>query len=146
MSMLRSDAELALDEVTEICKAVADHYRSVRAAAHTPELAAVFVSLEEQRRRYVAVLEEETRRLGNLPGAPDRDREALEHLVVRLRAAFAEDERIPLLASCEKMEDHLAHALRQALGQPIPENLRRLLRQLEQSVSEARRSLAAARD
>ena len=40
--------------------------------------------------------------MGNLPSAPDADREAVEHLATRLRAALAVDERRALLAAVAK--------------------------------------------
>ncbi len=144
MSMLRDENEVALDEVAETCRAAAEHYRTAGAVAHTSVLADLFRRLEENRRRGAAALEDEIRRMGNLPGAPDPDREALEHLATRLKAAVAADERRALLASCLQMEEKLAAAVDAALDQNLPAPTHALLRRLQTEGSAIREDLTVA--
>ncbi|MBE0597767.1 MAG: hypothetical protein IH614_10895 [Desulfuromonadales bacterium] len=143
MSLLRTDAELALDEVTEQCKLAVHHYRLLQHGDLDSQLRRLFADLEERHRAYILPLEQAARCQGNLPSAPDADREALEHLLVRLKAALPGDERGRLLESCEKVEQELGQTIRAALEHPLPESLLDLLRHMDQSVAAAHSSLAA---
>ncbi|MFA5517019.1 MAG: DUF2383 domain-containing protein [Desulfuromonadales bacterium] len=144
MSLLRTEAESALDRVSDRCKEAADAYRTARAATHDTDLAKLFVALEESRRRDSAALEGEIRRMGNLPGAPDADRETMEHLAIRVKAVVSTDERRALLASCRQPEERLAAAVEAALEQNLPAATLALLQRLREEGAQVRRRLTTA--
>jgi uncharacterized protein (TIGR02284 family) len=127
--IVRSDAEVALDEVTECCKFVADHYRSAARVAHDPDLVRLFQDLEQKRQQWVEALEAQVRRMGNLPSAPDADREAIEHLLIRLRAVVSE-ERASLLRESDRVEKALIEKARGALEGDFPADARPLVQKI----------------
>jgi uncharacterized protein (TIGR02284 family) len=131
MPLLRSDAEVALDEVTNLCLAAAGEYRTAGATTDDADLARLFGELAAQRQNAAVRLQGEIRRMGNLPDAPDADREAFEHLATRIRAVVADDAREALLEDCRRREEKLADAVAVALDQELPTATRELLGRLQ---------------
>ncbi len=128
-NIVRSDADVALDEVTERCKIAADHYRTVARLTQRPELLSLFNALAQTHQSWVEQLEAQVRRQGNLPSAPDADREALEHLAVRIRAALG-DERTSLLHESQRVEKALIDQAQAALAEELPPDARRLVKEI----------------
>ncbi len=128
--MLRSDRELALDEVTEICKLAADLYEEAAEIVQDSDLGEFFQDVARARYRLLAELEEEIRKRGVLPSEPDLDREGLDHILTRLRAVMAKDERRVLLEKCERIEEageeRVEHALDLAFEGRTPEVMLRI--------------------
>ncbi len=144
MSLLRTDAETALDRATELCKEAADVYRTARAAADDTDLAALFLELEENRRQRARELAGAIRQMGNLPGAPDADRETVEHLATRAKAILSPDGRRALLEDCRQSEEKLAAAIAAARAEDLPASTLALLQRLAQEGEQVRRRLSAA--
>lgn len=140
--LLRNDAEVALDEAVEGCKAAADHYRSAAEVA-PPDLMALFEELGRERLEWWKRLEEEVRRMGNLPSAPDADREAVEQLVTRVKAALSRDEHLALAERAAKVEDDLSARVRAALREDLPPSARELLGEIDAGTAAARQRLGA---
>ena len=144
MPLLRSTAETALDVVAESCRETADEYRTAANVTHDAELAQLFGELEEKRRTAADELMREIREMGNLPDVPDADREALDHLSTRVKAALATSEREALLADCRQREEKLAAAIDFALRQKLPATTLERLQQLKLEGEQIRLRLAAA--
>lgn len=140
--LLRSDAEVALDEAVECCKAAADHYRSAAEVA-PPDLMELFEELGRQRLEWWRRLEDEVRRMGNLPSAPDADREAVEQLVTRVKAALSRDEHLALTERAMKVEEEISVRAGAAFREDLPPSARELLGEIEAGSAAARRRLAA---
>lgn len=141
--ILRTDAELALDDVTESCKAAADHYRSAAPLA-PPPLAEEFGELGRRHGEWGRRLEEEVRRMGNLPSAPDADREAVDHFLTRVKAALSRDERAALLERAAEVEAEVAARAEAALREEVPPSARELLRAIAEGAGSTRERLSAA--
>ncbi len=140
--ILRNDAEMALDDVMEYCKFVLDHYRTVAHITHDPDLGLLFRSLEQSRQQWVEALEAEIRLMGNLPSAPDRDREALDHLLIRIRAALTEDERASLLHESDRVEKVLIKKAQAALAEELSVDVRDLVQKIFEGSAQTRERLS----
>ncbi len=144
MPLLRTAAESALDAVAEECRDVADYYRTARHIAGQKPLAELFGQLEVRRNAFADELAAEIRRMGNIPDAPDAEREALEHLAIRLKALLAIDERHALIESCRKMEEKLTETVEEAMQHDLPAGTLQLLRRLQADGMRADAELADA--
>jgi hypothetical protein len=144
MEMLRSKAAVALDEVTEACRAAADHFQSLADAERTGEMAELFRALASEHHHLAARMEGEIRRQGNLPSRPDPDREAVEHLVTRVRAALSGDGHRVLLEESQRVESALAARIEAAFGWEQPPRVRLILEQMRHTVEATAERLAAA--
>jgi uncharacterized protein (TIGR02284 family) len=141
--MLRSRAETALDDVLEACKEAADHYGLTASARGAGELVPLFQALQQEHAALAAALEKEIRRRGNLPSEPDADREAVEHLFTRVRAALSHDEQKVLLDESERVETQLLHRIDQALELAHPPGARAVLDRLRRGAAAALERLQA---
>jgi uncharacterized protein (TIGR02284 family) len=131
MPLLRTAAESALDAVAEECRDVADYYRTARHIAGQEPLAELFGQLEARRNAFADDLAAEIRRMGNIPDVPDADREALEHLAVRVKTLLATDKGHALIESCRKMEERLTETVEEAMQHDLPASTLQLLRRLQ---------------
>lgn len=125
--MLRTDQELALDDVTEASKYAADQFEKLAEMSRKSALCEVIKDLEETHRRHVSKLEELVRRMGNLPSAPDPDREAFSRLRMRVRAALSEDRDGVLAECCREIEKRVVDSVREAQENNLSDEVRTLL-------------------
>jgi uncharacterized protein (TIGR02284 family) len=117
--MLRSEAEVALNDVVEAAREAADLYADDAEVAHEASLAELFDELAQRRDRFASLLDEQIRKRGDLPDAPDTDRETFHRLGNRLRAVFSGDERRALLNDRIAAEQDLQRRVELALAQPV---------------------------
>ena len=143
--MLRDDLLVMLEEVIARCEDSAATLATATADVGDDDLAALFLFIEEERRRMIANL----RDLLLQRGQPSREREfgqsSVHRWVTRVRAAFTVDRRIVLLEECERSEQILGEAMVRALGAPLPGEARRALTYFEADVTAARGRLKAIR-
>lgn len=141
--LLRSEAEAALDDLAEACEAAADHYRAAAQASDDERLAAFFREMEERRSTWGERLREQIRLMGNLPSEPDADREAMDRLLIRVRAAFSRDRRRFLLEDCRDVEQGLAVGIERAAdaGEELPPRVHEVMDEIRQDVSATLRRL-----
>lgn len=124
--MLREQSQVALDNVVVMASKSADLYES-EADRVSNDTAALFRTLAARRRAVAEQLANVLRRSGELPGEPDRDRETLEEIMVRLKTIIASDEEAELLQIREEGENELAAAVDRALNYQLPEKASSLL-------------------
>jgi YegS/Rv2252/BmrU family lipid kinase len=107
---LRSDAEVALDDVTVGCKRTAEHLADAAAlvAEEAPDLAALFSALATDRAALAEELERRMLEMDSYPGAPDDDREMVGHLARRLRHALSSHDEEALLDDRLRESEDLA--------------------------------------
>lgn len=142
--MLRSDWEVALDEVIVACEEAADgHADGARHPSAEGEIGAFLAGLARQRRQQAAALEERLRSLGKLPRTPDRDSETFRHLIERVREAVAQDSAHVLLEERARDEARLLERVEAALArEDLPPGTVELLRPLREAAAAARQRLA----
>lgn len=136
--MLRNESEAAVNDLVVAMKDVADGHEEAAALLGDDPAAALLRRRVAGLRAAIAELEELIRRRGDLPREPDADAEAARHLMSRLRASLAADERAALLDERAAAEERLAaQAAEPQAGEPVPP--------LQEAVAAIRREALAAR-
>lgn len=147
-SAMRSDAEVALDDVTVGCKRTAEHLADAAEVIQedSPSLAALFRDLAERRSALAADLERQMLEMDAYPGAPDADREFVGQLARRLRHVLSSHDEEALLDDRLQESEDLASDISTALSRgDIPAVARDLLRQAQTRVAGDLERLAEAR-
>lgn len=145
---LRSDAEVALDDVTVGCKRTAEHLTDAAEviADEVPSLAALFRDLAARRAALAADLERRMLEMDAYPGAPDEDRELVGVLARRLRHVLSSHDEVALLEDRLQETEDLASDIATALAcTDVPEAAREALSRAGQSVAEDLARLFVAR-
>jgi uncharacterized protein (TIGR02284 family) len=128
--MLRDDKQTALNDVIYAVKDSAHHYREAADIVSDVGLADLFRTIARQRETLVTELEVHIRRLHDLPREPDPDREIVDAVITRLKAALTGDERLSVLDEREQAEDELRACIEVALAQALPEATQAVLTRL----------------
>lgn len=143
--MLISDEQIAMNEVIVKCRELADYYRESAEVLEDTGLSDLFHELSRQHEAAAEDLERRIRETGELPKAPDADREAVELLLSRLKASLSEDERSTLLEEREQVETELAECAAKALQRDLPQKIHSLLERIRSDAVFAKERLRAMR-
>lgn len=124
MSLLRSDLQTALQNLHVSLQESADNLRDLAEFIEDTEATALLERLARSRDGLVDEIAQAIREAGDLPAAPNTEREAGEHLIHRIRALFAADQTANLLRQCLEAEAHLHQVLSECdelnPGRPYP--------------------------
>ncbi|HEV2610421.1 MAG TPA: DUF2383 domain-containing protein [Noviherbaspirillum sp.] len=118
--LLRSEQQLALNDLESLCMEAADQYTAVAGKTADVSLSALFEELGHHYEQLAKELAVHIRALGDLPQSPDPDREAVDSLVSSIKAFFSNDERIPLIEERQAAEQAIAQAAHAALQLELP--------------------------
>lgn len=141
--MIRDDRAVALDDVIIALKRSVEDLEDAAATLDEGQaLARLLSGIAARRRACVVPLEEALRDLGDLPSAPDADRQTFAHLATRLKAALLGNEDATLREAAQADEAALAEAIAGALEADLPETVQATLRRLAEDVAQARDALA----
>lgn len=145
--ILRDESEVALNDLIGLCDTAAETYETAAKVVepHDADLAVTFREIAAERRRMEADLRAQDRRIGDVPHGVDPDYATLHDLFVRLKTAFAADERLTLITECEAADTQLSNRLAGALTVSFPETTSSLLRQMQFDVTATLGRLAAVR-
>ncbi|GAA0578213.1 lipid kinase [Caenispirillum bisanense] len=143
--MLRDDRAVLLDDVIVAVKRSVQDMRDAAATPDPPDrLSAALEAIADRRGRLVERLEDALRGLGDLPSAPDPDRQTFSHLTLRLKALLSGDQAGTLAEAALTDEDDLTAALSVALQADLPAEATAALRDLQADVAAARQEITAA--
>ncbi len=142
--MIRSESQVALDEVQQACRHAARLYEEDADIIDAAPLAALFRELAQQRERMADRLERQLRRLGELPSALDEDRETLSRVKDRLQARLSVDECRTLLDNRLQTEDKLQQLVDHASTQQLPAPALAQLEDARRQIQLAQRRLRSA--
>ena len=143
--LLRDERQVALNDVETLCIEAADRHEAAARRIGDDALARLLGGLAALRRRQAGELAQVIRASGDLPNAPDRDRQDVRELLSMVMPVLTGDERINLINEAERIEDKLEQALAAALAFSFPPPGHALLVDIDASVRAARRSLAEQR-
>lgn len=125
MSFFLSDEQVALNELHAASQQTADHYRDAADFLEDEQVAEELRAIAELRDAIVRRLEDEIRATGDLPSVPNADKEGIEQLIHRIRAALSPDETREMLQqslAIERSFEKQAEAIRQeGLGEKYDE-------------------------
>lgn len=141
---IRNDAEAALSELAEHCAELSDHYVSSATRVHDGQLAEIFEGLAQQHVQLATELADHLRSMGNLPRAPDPDRETAVELLSAIRETLSSIAISSVLDDQIQREKRLAEEAEAALGHSLPEPARASVMKVAQAARSAQHRLAAA--
>ena len=124
MFYILSDTEVALNELLVACRASIDHYDAACGLIDDEDKITLFRSITNQRTDLSEQLAAAIRELGDLPSAPDPDKETSEILIEHLGASLSENDEDYIMSQRIKAEEHLqslvddARELESALSEP----------------------------
>lgn len=147
VSLFRSDAEVALDDVVVACKRAAEHLEEAAALTRddAPKLSRLFAAQSDDRAAMSAELERHMIAMGAYPGDPDDDLEVVEEAVLRVRDVLSADHRRLLVEENLAEAEDLATAISRALQEDIPEDTHTALSRMQKTVAQAINTLRATR-
>lgn len=111
MTILRSELQVALQDLYRMARESADHYQDAAQFVHAASATRLFTRIAGEREALARQLASAIRDTDDLPAAPDADREAGEQLIHRLHAWFTADQTEDILQQRLKAEQELAQQL-----------------------------------
>lgn len=148
MSLLRTDLQMALNDLHVTLMESADYYSDaagfLEGEAHH-SLCAELQRLAEERSALAGRVEAAIRQTGDLPSVPDADRETGGEWLQRLQAVLDEDQAEHILAQRLEAEEHLREELDAYTMAPVRESYHDVYQQVADHVQAAREQLQALR-
>ena len=114
--MLLDDEQAALNELVGACRESADHYEDAAERIDDAGLRELFGHVRAARLDSAERLAAAVRETGELPRAPNTDREGLDQLITHVKATFADDARGVFLDSRIEDERRIEGLARDALA------------------------------
>lgn len=117
MNLLRTDQQVAFNDLLIACRKSADHYRDAMDIIDSPAAKAALQPIAQERTEFVERLDRAVRALEDLPSGPDPDKESLEKIYHRLRAALSGNDEREVLEqrlAAEQQLSELVDAAREA--------------------------------
>lgn len=145
MFRLLSDTEVALNELLVACRESVDHYQDAITLVEQAEISDSFRDIANHRKLFFNRLASAIRELGDLPSAPDPDKEASEMIIHHLGAALSPDYSREVLTQRITAEEHIKTLIDNTRATEINETGRALLDDLSQHVEETIKTLSTIR-
>lgn len=111
MGILRSEQQVALQGLYRLLQESADHYRDAAQFVDDAKAADLFTSIADGRDSLAEKVAQAIRDTGDLPAAPDADKETGEQLLHRLHAWFTADQTRDILEQRVQAEEDLTAVL-----------------------------------
>lgn len=144
MFRLLSDTEVALNELLIACRESIDHYQDATELVGQSTIAESFLDIAKCRKLFLNRVASAIRELGDLPSAPDPDKEAGEMMLHHLGAAFSADYTNEALTQRIKTEEHILTLINAAHATEPNQTCTRLLNDLSIHIEEVINTLTAA--
>ena len=141
MGILRSEQQVALQELYRLAQESADHYRDSADFVDDASTTRLFKHIADEREELAQQLAQAIRGTGDLPAAPDADREAGEQLIHRLHAWFTADQTRDVLQQRLSAEQELAQVLRDNRNATTSDIYQALHQSFTSHVEQTRQSL-----
>lgn len=134
MGLLRTDKEVALNDLLVASRETADHYQDAIEYLEDPQLTPVLREIIQERQAFIARIEQSIRALGDLPSVPDPDRETGEMLIHHVTAALSPDSANEILEQRVKAEQQLLDLLQACHDVGLDKEHAVMLNEMEQQV------------
>lgn len=144
MSIMRSEYQVALQDLHARVQESVDHYRDSARFVEEARAARLFRNIADDREAFASRVAEVIRRTDDLPAAPDADRETGEQLIHRLHAWFSSDQTRDVIEQRLDAEAELASWLVTQRGHSHDDVHRELLADLERQAGEVQSRLREA--
>lgn len=146
MFRLLSDTEVALNELLVACRESVDHYQDAAKLVGEPDIAGSFLRILDSRKLFLTRLASAIRELGDLPTAPDPDKEAGEMILHHLGAALSDDYTNEALAQRIAAEENILELIKTARTTEPNQSCANLLNDLAKHVEESLNMLTESTD
>ena len=145
MFRLLSDTEVALNELLVACRESVDHYQDAIKLVDQSEIVNSFRDITHHRKLFLNRLATAIRELGDLPSAPDPDKETSEMIIHHLGAALSPDYSREVLTQRIAAEEHIKTLIDNTRATEINETGCALLDDLSQHIEETIKTLSTIR-
>lgn len=136
MNLLRTDKEVALNDLLVASRETADHYQDALEYLGDHPITPTLRDIMQARLSMIERIEQAVRALGDLPSMPDPDRETGEMLLHHVTAALASDSATEILEQRIKAERHLLALLQACNDVGLDSDQPQLLQEMAQQVHE----------
>ncbi|MGM8228352.1 hypothetical protein ACSV5M_17355 [Cellvibrio sp. ARAG 10.3] len=134
MNLLRTDKEVALNDLLVASRETADHYQDALEYLDDHPITPALRDIMQERLSVIERIEQAIRALGDLPSMPDPDRETGEMLLHHVTAALSSDSATEILEQRIKAERHLLALLKACSDVGLDSDQPQLLQEMAQQV------------
>lgn len=107
MSLIRTDEEVALNDLLVASRESVDHYRDAADFLEDKKFTDVLRAIASQREPFIARFEQAIRAMGELPSVPDPDKETGTMLIHHAGALLSKDYSLDVIEQRLTAEEHL---------------------------------------
>lgn len=107
MSLIRTDEEVALNDLLVASRESVDHYRDAADFLEGKQFTDVLRAIASQRELFIARFEQAIRVLGELPSVPDPDKETGTMLIHHAAALLSKNYSLDVIEQRLTAEEHL---------------------------------------
>ncbi|HSX85278.1 MAG TPA: DUF2383 domain-containing protein [Cellvibrio sp.] len=143
MNLLRTDKEVALNDLLVASRETVDHYQDAVEYLDDDHITPVLCMIMQERQGFIERIEQAIRALGDLPSVPDPDRETGEMLLHHITAALSSDTATQILEQRIKAERHVLELVQACHAAGLDDAHEKLLREMEQQIHTAIERLEA---
>ncbi|HTF85509.1 MAG TPA: hypothetical protein VL987_13080 [Cellvibrio sp.] len=134
MNLLRTDKEVALNDLLVASRETADHYQDALEYLGDHSITSALRDIMQERLSVIERIEQAIRAMGDLPSMPDPDRETGEMLLHHVTAALSSDSATEILEQRIKAERHLLALLQACNDVGLDNDQPQLLQEMAQQV------------
>lgn len=133
MSLIRNDRQLALNDLLIAIKESADHFQDAANFLEEEPTCVYFQQFAKQRLILTSRLEDAVRAEGDLPTAPDPDRETGSMVLEHIGANLSADEAATVIEHRLEKEEELSELVEHASDAGLGDNYAELLKDLDEN-------------
>jgi uncharacterized protein (TIGR02284 family) len=144
-----TDTEHSVDVLNQLLETARDGEKGFNEAAEStdnPELRATLQGFAAQRAAFVTELTQLIQSVGGDPHETGHIAGAVHRGWMNVKEAFSKREDKAILEECERGEDYAKKSFTEALGEPLPENIRTVVQRMASEVKMAHDRVRGLRD
>ncbi|HEX6990294.1 MAG TPA: PA2169 family four-helix-bundle protein [Gemmatimonadales bacterium] len=144
-----TDTEHSVDVLNQLLETARDGEKGFNEAAEStdnPDLRATLQGFAAQRAAFVTELTQLIQSVGGDPHETGHIAGAVHRGWMNVKEAFSKREDKAILEECERGEDYAKKSFTEALGEPLPENIRTVVQRMASEVKMAHDRVRGLRD
>lgn len=142
MSIILTDEQADALDILKLIIETADLYRAMGELLTEENVHHELFDIAKERESYIESFRDVVRQLGELPEAPDSDRELVEQLGGKVTQLFSADSTKAILAKCLKKDDVLAEVISNTRLDEHSAEFKNLLESLNHHLTTTRQRLS----
>lgn len=142
MSIIRTDEQADALDILKLIIETADLYRAMGELLTEENVHHQLFDIAKERESYIESFRDVVRQLGELPEAPDSDRELVEQLGGKVTQLFSADSTKAILEKCLKKDDVLAEVISNTRLDEHSAEFKNLLESLDHHLTTTRQRLS----